>query len=517
MTPFHFKTGSRILFAFAAVLCITALITGVAVWGLSAAHDITDDLVNRKLVRQQQSAGLLSSARLADAQTVAIARSDSMEVADYFSVQLSASIKAIGAAQAGLEAAPFSVPEAALLRAAAERYRTWSALSKRLFLMKQSGQTGAADLLANGALKDAFSAWADALERLLDYQTAQAQAVSRASSAQYKTSMATLVAAGLAAFVLGGVLAVRITRSMVMPLRSAVAVAKRVAEGDLSPLPPHGRHDELGELLDALGAMAARLAHTVGMVRTQADAIDTTSGELSDGSASLSRRTEEQAAMLEQTASALDELTSTVRRNADSARQADALAVSASAVAERGGAAVRDVVETMEAISASSSTIADIVGVIDGIAFQTNILALNAAVEAARAGEQGRGFAVVASEVRSLAQRSASAAREIRELIAASRSSVATGRDIAHAAGQTMEDIVASVAKVTQIVGAIAEASGEQQSGIDSINLAVASMDSGTQQNALLVEAAAAMAHEAHTAAGRLLDVVNLFRVNAAH
>jgi methyl-accepting chemotaxis protein len=290
-----------------------------------------------------------------------------------------------------------------------------------------------------------------------------------------------------------------------------------VAEGDLSPPPPHQRHDEVGELLDALTIMTGKLASTVAMVREQAAAIDTTSGELSEGSLSLSRRTEQQAAMLEQTAAALDELTSTVRRNADSAREADALAVSASVVAERGGIAVRDVVAKMEAISASSSTIADIVAVIDGIAFQTNILALNAAVEAARAGEQGRGFAVVAGEVRTLAQRSASAAREIKELIGASRDSVAAGRDIAHAAGQTMDAIVNSVAKVTRIVGAIADASSEQQSGIDGINQAVASMDSVTQQNAALVEEAAAMAQEAHRAAGRLLDVVDVFHADAAH
>ncbi len=517
MTMFHFKTGGRILFAFAAVLAITALIVLIAVWRLADAHDITDDLANRKLARQQQSAELLSTARLANAQTLAIAKSDSLEVADYFQAQLAGSIQSITRTQASLLEGASNEKESALLKQGAARYAAWATQSRRLFGMKDSGQTAAADALTNGELNVAYTAYAGALQSVLAYQTSQAKAISEQSSRQYEASLATLAGAGIAAVVVGIALALGITRSLVVPLRRAVGVATRVAEGDLSPLPPHLRHDEVGELLDALAAMTVKLASTVGMVRQQAAAIDATSGELSDGSLSLSRRTEEQAAMLEQTAAALDELTSTVRRNADSARQADALAVSASAVAERGGAAVRDVVAKMEAISASSSTIADIVGVIDGIAFQTNILALNAAVEAARAGEQGRGFAVVASEVRTLAQRSAGAAREIKELITASRDSVAAGRDIAHAAGQTMDDIVTSVAKVTRIVGAIADASSEQQSGIDGINQAVSSMDSVTQQNAALVEEAAAMAQEAHRAAGRLLDVVDVFHADAAH
>jgi len=517
MTTFHFKTGGRILLAFAAVLAITALIAIMAVWRLAQAHDITDDLANRKLARQQLSAELLSTARLANAQTLAIAKSDSLEVADYFQAQRTTSIKAITAIQADLLQGASGEQETALIKQAAARYADWAAQSRRLFGMKDSGQTGAAETLTNGELNATYTAYARALQDLLAHQTGQAKAISALSSRQYEASLATLAGAGIAAIVVGVALALGITRSLVAPLRRAVDVATRVAEGDLSPLPPHQRHDEVGELLDALTIMTGKLASTVAMVREQAAAIDTTSGELSEGSLSLSRRTEEQAAMLEQTAAALDELTSTVRRNADSAREADALAVSASAVAERGGIAVRDVVAKMEAISASSSTIADIVTVIDGIAFQTNILALNAAVEAARAGEQGRGFAVVAGEVRTLAQRSASAAREIKELIGASRDSVAAGRDIAHAAGQTMDAIVNSVAKVTRIVGAIADASSEQQSGIDGINQAVASMDSVTQQNAALVEEAAAMAQEAHRAAGRLLDVVDVFHADAAH
>lgn len=256
---------------------------------------------------------------------------------------------------------------------------------------------------------------------------------------------------------------------------------------------------------------------TVSEVRTGTDAMATASGQIASGNQDLSSRTEQQASSLEETASSMEELTSTVKQNADNARQANVLAVSASEVAVKGGAVVSQVVDTMSSINASSKKIVDIIGVIDGIAFQTNILALNAAVEAARAGEQGRGFAVVASEVRSLAQRSASAAKEIKTLIGDSVDKVNIGTSLVDQAGSTMNEIVESIKRVTDIMGEITAASQEQTSGIEQINQAIMQMDNVTQQNAALVEEAAAAAESLQDQAGNLTQVVSVFKLDATY
>ena len=305
------------------------------------------------------------------------------------------------------------------------------------------------------------------------------------------------------------------SRSIVRPLRRALEVAETVASGDLTSRIEVTSTDETGQLMQALRGMNDSLAKVVGEVRQGTDTIATASSEIASGNQDLSSRTEEQASSLEQTAASMEELTSTVKQNADNARQANQLAVSASEVAMRGGTVVGQVVDTMSAINTSSRKIVDIISVIDGIAFQTNILALNAAVEAARAGEQGRGFAVVASEVRSLAQRSAAAAKEIKSLIDDSVSKVEAGSHQVAEAGQTMDEIVASVRRVTDIMGEISSASDEQTQGIEQINQAVTQMDQVTQQNAALVEEAAAAAASLQEQAGSLSQVVGVFKLNA--
>jgi methyl-accepting chemotaxis protein-1 (serine sensor receptor) len=277
------------------------------------------------------------------------------------------------------------------------------------------------------------------------------------------------------------------------------------------------RHDEIGQLLAALDAMNRSLAGIVGDVRRGTDTIAAASDQIAAGSQDLSARTEQQATSLEETAASMEELTSAVKHNADNARQANTLAAAASGVAGRGGDVIRAVVGTMGEISASSRRIAEIIGVIDGIAFQTNILALNAAVEAARAGEQGRGFAVVATEVRNLAQRSAAAAREIKHLIDHSVERVEAGGRLVEQAGATMHEIVASVHRVTDIMGEITSASAEQTAGIGQINVAVAQMDQVTQQNAALVEEAAAAAGAMRDEAKRLAASVGVFRTGTRH
>ncbi|MBO1111117.1 methyl-accepting chemotaxis protein [Bordetella petrii] len=304
-------------------------------------------------------------------------------------------------------------------------------------------------------------------------------------------------------------------RRVLRPLQEAGQHFDRMAAGDLTARVEVRNSNEIGQLFAALKRMQENLARTVSQVRRGVDEINVGSREISAGNTDLSSRTEQQAASLEETAASMEELASTVKQNADNARQANQLAASASDVAERGGAAVSEVVSTMEGISASSRKISEIVSVIDGIAFQTNILALNAAVEAARAGEQGKGFAVVAGEVRSLAQRSAQAAKEIKVLIEDSVSKVGTGSQQVERAGATMQEIVASVKRVTDIMGEISAASEEQSGGIDQVNRAVSQMDEVTQQNAALVEEAAAAAGSLQEQAQRLAEAVSVFKINA--
>ena len=295
----------------------------------------------------------------------------------------------------------------------------------------------------------------------------------------------------------------------------AAGIARRIAEGDLGVQIDVGAHDR-SSLLHGIRAMRDDLAKIVSEVRDGTDTIATASNEIAVGNLDLSARTEEQASSLEQTAASMEELTSTVKQNADNARQANQLAASASEVATRGGAVVSQVVDTMASINDSSKKIVDIISVIDGIAFQTNILALNAAVEAARAGEQGRGFAVVASEVRNLAQRSASAAKEIKALIGDSVDKVEVGNKLVSDAGLTMDEVVASVRRVTDIMGEITAASSEQSAGISQVNQAIAQMDAATQQNAALVEQAAAAAESMKGQAARLLQAVGVFHLETA-
>jgi methyl-accepting chemotaxis protein len=319
------------------------------------------------------------------------------------------------------------------------------------------------------------------------------------------------------AIAMGVLIAWLATRSITAPMQQAVRMAQSVAAGDLSGNIVVTSSDETGMLLQALQDMNTRLQDIVGQVRAGTDTIATASSQIAIGNMDLSQRTERQASSLEETASSMEELTSTVKQNTDNARQANQLAVSASDVAGRGGSVVAQVVETMDSINSSSKKIVDIISVIDGIAFQTNILALNAAVEAARAGEQGRGFAVVASEVRNLAQRSAAAAKEIKALIGDSVEKVDIGSRLVGQAGATMGEIVASIGRVTDIMGEISSASHEQEVGIDQINQAVAEMDTVTQQNAALVEQAAAAASALQEQAAGLAEVVSIFKLDRAH
>ena len=347
-------------------------------------------------------------------------------------------------------------------------------------------------------------------------ERAQLAAGQTAAETSRQFTRVSIVAGTLIAVVLGALLGIGVTRSITRPLNQAVGVARRVAAGDLTSVVRVDSEDETGQLLRALKLMNESLVKIVSDVRWGTDAIATASDEIAQGNADLSQRTEEQASSLEETASSMEELTGTVKQNAEHASQANQLAASASEVAVKGGNVVGEVVGTMSAINESSKKIVDIIGVIDGIAFQTNILALNAAVEAARAGEQGRGFAVVASEVRSLAQRSAAAAKEIKALIGDSVGKVDAGTKLVDQAGKTMDEIVASVKRVTDIMAEITAASHEQSSGIEQVNETIAQMDEVTQQNSALVEQTSAAAHSMKEQSHKLAQAVAVFKLNEA-
>ncbi|CAB3816004.1 methyl-accepting chemotaxis protein [Achromobacter sp. SIMBA_011] len=353
------------------------------------------------------------------------------------------------------------------------------------------------------------------MDRLAESKEASTARSVQAGSDLYERTRLIMIALSIAGVALGMLLGGFMTRGIVQPLGQAVQAARRVAAGDLTGDIRVVTRDETGDLMIALQAMNHGLAAIVRDVRDGCEGIASAASEIAQGNADLSQRTEEQAASLEQTAASMEQLTSTVQLNASHAGQAEQLVTQASAVAVRGGNEVDGVVRTMDAISDSSRRIADITNVIDSIAFQTNILALNAAVEAARAGEQGRGFAVVAGEVRTLAQRSAVAAKEINALINESVSRVEDGARQAGAAGRTMREVVASVGQAVTLVREIAGASAEQSTGIGQVNQAVAQMDGVTQQNAALVEEAAAAAASMREQAGRLTQLVRRFQVDA--
>ncbi|WP_342113633.1 methyl-accepting chemotaxis protein [Pseudoduganella sp. OTU4001] len=388
-------------------------------------------------------------------------------------------------------------------------------LQAKVLSLAKDDQPGAVQVLN----KEETPVWREMRTRLLDFIKAKKEDVKATEAAVIASTQRTLwicIALAAAALAGAGVATYMLSSSVMRQLGGepdyAAGIAHRISAGDFTE-EIETAHGDRDSLLAAMKSMQQSLARIVAQIRTGADTISTASSEIADGNLDLSSRTEEQASSLGQTASAMDQLTTTVKQNAGSARQASTLVAATSEVAVKGGSVVSEVVNTMGAINESSRRIVDIIGVIDGIAFQTNILALNAAVEAARAGEQGRGFAVVASEVRNLAQRSATAAKEIKELIGESVQSVEQGARLVEQAGATMDEIVASVARVSSIMGEIAAASEEQTSGIDHINDAIVQMDQVTQQNAALVEQAAAAAQSMQEQAAQLAGAVSIFKL----
>jgi methyl-accepting chemotaxis protein len=509
------RIGTRLALAFAVVLALTSVLGLFAIKELAAVKQSSNDIaqkwmVGARLVAQMNVA--TSNFRIAEAQHILSTEDDER-------------LKYLGEMSTISASMDHDKAEYIKLIKSAEEKTLWDQFARergryldehaKLIRLSAAGQTEDAKLLLRYNSQQKYERAALALKHLVAFNEAGGQGASTGGDVIYASARGWIVSALLCVIVLGASFALAITISITRPIRAAVQIAETVAIGDLTSHIVIDAQDETGQLLQALKTMNESLVKIVGDVRTGADNIASTSTEIASGNHDLSERTEQQAATLQQTAATMADLNATVKRNGVDAAEADQLAQNASQVALNGGKVVAQVVQTMGAISQSAKRIVDIIGVIDGIAFQTNILALNAAVEAARAGEQGRGFAVVASEVRNLAQRSASAAKEIKALIGDSVDKVAVGTKLVAQAGTTMDEIVASISSVTSIMETIVLASRSQNAGIEQVNQEIGTMDETTQRNAALVEEAAAAAESLQSQAAHLAHAVSVFRLNA--
>ena len=519
-----FKMGSKLGLAFGVLLVMTLLLGSVALMQLGRMHQAMQTLGESSLPSVAEAGNIRSQWNRFRRLDSHLLQSQSAQDAQALQQQMQAVLSAIAHSEKNYEALPHTEEEQVLMRTYLQSRQSYLAAHQKFVeaamkLHLNSSDSVSAEELGRMYRQDAepsFAALAESVGKLAvmtqrDAHSVSAQGKQVYSSAQWWVACF-MVGSALLALLFG----VLVTRSVSRPANLAVEAATRIANGDLThPIPPASK-DEMGMLMDTLEQMRSNLNSVVQRVRYNAESVATASEQISSGTTDLSSRTEEQASALQQTAASMEQLSSTVRQNADSALQANQLALGASQVAAQGGDVVGEVVENMRGITESSRKISDIIGVIDSIAFQTNILALNAAVEAARAGEQGRGFAVVAGEVRSLAQRSAEAAKEIKQLINTSVESVTAGTALVDKAGTTMQDVVSSIRRVTDLVGEISAASTEQSQGVMQVGEAITQMDTTTQQNAALVEESAAAAESLKRQAQELVQAVSHFKVTGA-
>ena len=513
----NLRIGMKLGLAFIAMVLLSLLVGVLALVQLSDVHEDTHDIATNWLPSVHVLGEMRATANRLRASEVGLALSESPEE----KARLAQDVLAVDKILADQEKvyAPMVTPQEVKtyeeFKQSREAYMKVQA--QLLALAKEGGAPADTAKLLYGDSQKAFIAMAETIGRLAKINTDGADKAYKASQVSYDAARA-MVGAGLALAVAVAVaLGWWITRLITVPVDEAVRATREIANGNLAVSLSVRSRDEIGQLLQGLIEMRDKLAAVVSEVRSNAEGVATASAEIAQGNSDLSGRTESQASALEETAASMEQLGSTVRQNADNARQANQLALNASTVATHGGEVVAQVVDTMRGINDSSRRIADIIGVIDGIAFQTNILALNAAVEAARAGEQGRGFAVVAGEVRSLAQRSADAAKEIKSLITASVERVEQGSQLVDQAGTTMEEVVTAIRRVTDIMGEISAASSEQASGVAQVGEAVTQMDHATQQNAALVEQSAAAAASLNQQAQDLVGAVAVFRLAQQH
>ncbi len=508
------KLGIRLGVAFGILLLITTVIATLGVMSVTSLQRSNEEIATSELKRQSIVRQWHTDIQMNWLRTEALLKTNDAAYGGKLKKDMSAVVEVQSKRMEEVRSYLLPGKEMQLYEQAIAARDAYRVKRTELVKAKDSGQDVAGQV--DAALAPVFQNYASVLQDLTLTLDESVATTLKETTQQAQSSTMWVSGSTVLAILVGLALASWTTHSITAPVRQAVQATTAIAAGDLATPIPQGAKDEPGQLLTELSHMRAKLADIVANVRQSAESVSTASAEISQGNHDLSARTERQASALEQTAASMEELGSTVKQNSDSAHQANQLARNANDVALQGGEVVAQVVETMKGINDSSKKIADIISVIDGIAFQTNILALNAAVEAARAGEQGRGFAVVASEVRGLAGRSAEAAKEIKELISASVNRVEQGTLLVDKAGQTMTDVVQSIRRVTNIVSEISAASAEQSDGVSQVGEAVTQMDQATQQNAALVEEMAAAASSMKSQAQELVQLVSVFQLDAA-
>jgi methyl-accepting chemotaxis protein len=506
------RIGTRLALGFGLVLALLAAAVGLSYRQMATVGPHIDLLI--ELQRQQDLAqDWRTQTQLNVTRTDAVARAGGTgPVAEFFAPVIKTTSAKISELQEALTGAVDTPQGKAILEEIGGARKAYVDIRNQVFAQLKAGEAETALQTLEGKMRPAADAYVKTISRMADYEGERVRDTTREVLEAARRTQIVMLALAAVCLTLGVIAAWLITRSVVKPLRAAIHEAEEVGQGDLSREIRSVGSDETAQLTQALAQMQQALRQLVGSVRHNADGVATASSEIATGSNDLSSRTEQQASAIQQTAASMEELSATVKLNADNAGQADQLAHDASEVARQGGEVVGEAVQRMRGIEESSRKIADIIGTIDAIAFQTNILALNAAVEAARAGEQGRGFAVVAGEVRTLAQRSAAAAKEIKSLISDSVERVEQGATLVNRAGDTMANVVTAIGRVAQIVREISAASREQSSGVSQVGQAISQMDQATQQNAALVEQSAAAAESLKQQADELVKLVDTFK-----
>ena len=513
----NMRVGARLGAAFSLVILLLIIVSVTAVTKINGINASIEQIVNDRYVKVRLAFDVRDGVnnQIKFLRGIVIDTKNPEQNQKRY-LQLDDTVKQTNLAMSKIAAIQTTVTGKQKIKALQDASEAFESGKEALIALARNGDMDGATEYVLRKLTIPQNAYLDLASAFANSQDQQLQAEGKKAVADGHTAIELTLIFSALAILMAAAMGYFLTRSITRPLLNAVKVAENVAAGDLTTQIQVNSRDETGQLMQGLKNMNENLLKIVTEVRAGTNAINSASSEIAAGNLDLSSRTEQQASSLEETASAMEQMTATVKQNADNARQANQLAAQASRVAVQGGEVVGQVVNTMEGINVSSRKIVDIISVIDGIAFQTNILALNAAVEAARAGEQGRGFAVVASEVRNLAQRSASAAKEIKVLIDDSVSKVDNGTQLVAKAGATMAEVVSSVKNVTDIVGEIAIASNEQSTGIEEINKAINQMDEVTQQNAALVQEASSAAYSLNEQAERLSQAISIFKVSAA-